>query len=230
MRLSKGFLWAVTALSFSAVSSAQISVDGQKGSEWTGISPVLVPKGSSPSSTADLYALEVYSRSDESYFYGLILALPEDQSGLTGIGAVNFANVYFDTNPGTGSDLGFELGNNRAFKPGVAGYYNDIFSQGVRWANDLPTTYAPGVVAGYEFAVPWAYFLNDPQGVGFPDVTPGSEVQFRTVQAYNYNFINGNNVNPGPAFGRFTAVPEPGTMIALGAALAGLVRRRRNSK
>ncbi|MCA0361903.1 MAG: hypothetical protein LCH41_12735 [Armatimonadetes bacterium] len=230
MHSLKSFVVAVIAL-VASVAHAQVGVDGLLGAEWSSVTPTNVPLGPASGSfvtNTELATYDVYSRADATHFYGLIVSKPADATQFAAVSAVQFANVYFDTNPSTGSDLGFELSNNRAFKPGVSGYYNDSDLFGLVWAKTDPGVYTSGATFGFEFAVPWAYLLNDPQGVGFPSVSVGSPVMWRSVQAYGYNFVNGNTINPGVGFGTFQAVPEPATMTIL--ALAAALKRRKAKK
>ncbi|MDV6321178.1 hypothetical protein, partial [Chromohalobacter sp. HP20-39] len=71
-----------------------------------------------PGNINDGASYKVGVRADAGYVYvGL------EVTGDASYSAGNFANLYFSTNPGSGSNLGIEVTNNRYFIPGSASYF-----------------------------------------------------------------------------------------------------------
>lgn len=222
-----GALFVVTT------SYAQVGVDGLLGAEWSGETPVSVgydsgaPLGNfgAPSNVNHLVGYDVYTRSDSLFFYALIKATPvSGDQWDTARGTAAFANLYFDLNPGTGSDLGFEVTNDRAFIPGSPGYYTAGLGPGnYAWALDLGTDSSNGNVGGgIEVAISWNYFLTDPAGMGF--APPTSAVQLRLSQSWGYSVAGGSSYG-ATRLGQ-EAVPEPATMSLLALAGIGALRKR----
>ena len=214
---------SIVAASQTLSLAAAVSVDGVIGAEWAGVTPTHVSQNAlvdpgvqgpgSPGLFTESAPYDVYLRKDTTYLYvGL-------QSDSTVTAAGPFANLYFDTTPGTGSDVGFEVMNDRAFKPGFAGYY----SYG---AVDITKGFTPNAANGgtIEFAVPLTFFTSDPLSIGF--TTAASAVQLRTSQSFGYAGASGTLDYSGARFGS-VLVPEPTTLAALaGASVLGLRRRR----
>lgn len=237
--LKRFILGAATAAALTTAANASIVVDGVvSASEYAGAittvvgyDPNVPTDFSSYPLASELTAYTVYYTADATNVYVGLITNPagegadkHDQS----LG-VAFANLYFDTNPDTGSDIGFEVFNDRSFTPGVniGTYYGPISSQGATFARTVGTTYANGGAASMiEFSIPWDYFLNDPDGL-FPNVAPGGGLQLRISQSFGYAPVRPE----GERFGTvFAPVPEPETwaMMILGFAGAGaLIRHRR---
>lgn len=194
----------------------------------TGVDPATQGPGS-PGAFVENASYTVYYTSDASNVY----------VGLQSVGSsggLAFANLYFDTNNAVspGSDIGFEVTNNRAFRPGVPGYSAvSLTSIGGLFAS---STSATGDVV--EFKIPWAAFTSDIFGLGGALVGPGGQLQLRTIQAFNYAGATGDGIDQG-AISRFgfqtapaanAAVPEPATwaMMVLGFVGVGFAMRRRS--
>jgi hypothetical protein len=198
------------------------TVDGVIGAEWNGVTPkvvtydALAPTSNfaTPGPSNHLVAYRSYIRADQNYVYGAFQALPSgtdswDSAVAQGVGTL--VNLYIDTNPSTGSDLGFEINNNRAFKPGFAGYYDNISSFGILRATNTAVGY-PGAIGGVlEIAIPWTYLSTDPQNIGFPRISAvNPAVQWRLLQAFGYS------VSGGSSFGddRLGTVSAPAGVFA----------------
>src|SRR4051794_3262608 len=93
--------------------SAAIVIDGNVNtvSEWNAAGSVTVnynpaaPQGNFGAPTNENHAVgyKIYTTGDANYFYVGLLAATNGTQNLV------FANLYFDLNPSTGSDLGFEV-------------------------------------------------------------------------------------------------------------------------
>ncbi len=208
------------------------TVDGYLGAEWGAptASVSYDPNAAesnfgTPGTSDDVVSYDIYLRSDSNYVYGLLQATPAH--GGTFDPNLLFANVYFSTSLGGGSNLGFELGNNNAFVPGGAGPFVGLDAYG--FAFD-----ANSANEAMEFAIPWSYLLNDPQGVGFTKISASNTaLQLRLSQAFSYSVAGGSTygdnrlglVNYDPS-----SVPDSGsTCVLLGVALlvvGGLAARR----
>lgn len=200
------------------------TVDGSLGSEWNSITPVHVaydpnaPSGDfsgGPSSNTVSY--DIYFRADSTYVYGLLQATPA-QGGTFDPGLL-FANLYFSTDIPNGSNIGFEFENNRAFVPGVSGYYNGLDANGLAY-NASVTNEA------IEFAIPWSYLMNDPQGLGFDKIDISNpDFQFRLSQSFGYSVAGGSTFGLN-RLGLVTytpSVPDSGATVAmLGLGLIGM--------
>lgn len=190
-------LWTLVAAAAvfgtaSIASAAAVGVDGSIGSEWSSVTPVHVlynpsaPTGNfgAPTNENASVAYDIYVRGDANYLYVGIQTLSP-------VSGLDFANLYFDTNPpaADGSDLGFEVTNNRAFIPGGSGYTN--YTAG---ADDITFSLTAGTGSTngvLEFAVPFTFLINDPLGMGFPHATPGSYVTLRLSQSFGYSVAGG---------------------------------------
>jgi hypothetical protein len=164
-----------------------VSVDGTIGAEWAGASVksalfnAAAPTSNfgAPTNENHQVAYDIYTRGDGDYVYvGL------QSSGSTG--TLDFANLYFDTNPaaGDGSDMGFEVTNERAFVAGGAGYY-DYTPAG----QDIHFALSSGATSTLEFAVPVSFFTSDPLAMGNPLST--DKVQLRLSQTFGYSVVGG---------------------------------------
>jgi hypothetical protein len=181
----------------------------------------LAPTGNfnTPTNENSEVAYNIYTRGDGDYVY-VGLATAGNYAG-----GLNFANLYFDTSPGTGSDVGFEVTNLRAFIPGVAGYfpYTSVAND-IHYSLTAGSASSPSVI---EFAVPTSFFLSDPLGMGYAPAT--SEVQLRLSQTFGYSVAGGASYGDD-RLGNI-AVPEPSSIalgfMAIGAAGMYAVRRRK---
>ncbi|MBR7518562.1 hypothetical protein KC217_23110, partial [Mycobacterium tuberculosis] len=75
--------------------------------------------------TSEFSAYNVYYTSDATNVYVALETLPAG-AGLDGHDSavgLTFANLYFN-------GIGFEVFNDRAFRPGVGGYYNGLAAAG----------------------------------------------------------------------------------------------------
>lgn len=204
-----------TLLVGGAASAAPVSIDGTIGAEWAGVAVVNVTHDTAapesnfgtpgPTTTGASYSIRV--RGDGSYVYVALQI-----TGDAGSSAGNFANLYFDTSPGTGSDLGIEVTNGTYFIPGGPGGFNA-----------LPyVTYDATTNAGtIELAIANGFFTSGLQG----SPAAVSDVQLRLSQSFGYSVAGGASYGTArlgvasilPA----VEVPEPGSlalaMLALGA-------------
>ena len=202
--------------------SAFAQIDGIKGSEWDGVGSVSVAYDAAaptsnfgaPTSTTSGAAYDIYLRSDDTYLYGLLMT-----NGGGGTSAGSFANLYFDLNPsaGNGSDIGFEITNDRSFNPDT-GVYQSLGSD-----LDFATT-----ATGVEFALKWSY-LMDPTNISGIAVPAGGKVTLRLSQSFGYSVAGGSSYGEDRLGSVFApqAVPEPASFAALGFGALALLRRRR---
>jgi hypothetical protein len=177
-------------------------------------------------------AYDIYMRADASYVYVLLQSLPAGLGHDAYEPGLNFANLYFSTYIPNGSNVGFEVENDRAFVPGPGGYYNGLDALGFEWSLHTGTTYANGGEAmALELAMPWSYFVNDPQHLNFPKIEPGDQLQFRISQSFGYSAAGGASYDPTRlGMVSYQPTPEPVSAGLIGLGLAGLgvlgLRRR----
>ena len=190
-----------------------VGVNGLLGPEWSGITPTTISANSSAPignfgapGTQNAAAYSIYTRDDGSYFY--VLVTTSDSA------APQFANLYIDTiasTPGTGSDLGFEVTNDRAFIPGVSGYFNPSSSDFSFGTGSSGGTY--GITA----AISNSFLMTDPLGMGFAPTPDGTLASLHLSQSFGYSVVGGGANYPAPtelgaAIVSSSPVPEPATI------------------
>ncbi|HEU4968159.1 PEPxxWA-CTERM sorting domain-containing protein [Sphingomonas sp.] len=218
---------AALALCASSPLVAAISVDGTLDADYGAATATVLYNPAAPTSNFGTPTNENHTTSYDIYgtiqgdnLYGFWQATP-DQQGETNAG--NFVNLYLDTDPDSspGSDLGFQITSQRAFKPSTG--------QNVA-ATDVQFAIGTNAV---EFLIPLAYLRNGVTGLSdFSEfVAPGGRFTFRLSQAFGYSVAGGATYGDN-RLGSFVmpgAVPEPATwaMMICGFAFAGTVARRR---
>ena len=137
--------------------------------------------------------------------------------------ALQFSNLYFDSiasTPNTGSNVAFEVINNRAFDPNK-GIFFDLTGTGFTFSD----TVVNGVSTITSF-IPNSFFLNDPLGIGFAKTPQGTLVSLHLSQSFSYSVVGGSGNFTAPtelgafAISSASPVPEPATLEYL--ALSGL--------
>lgn len=224
--MNKLLIATAAAAALAGSAHAAISVDGIRDAAY-GLPTAHVsfdataPEGnfSAPTNASDTVAYDIYLHDQGGTLYGFLQA-SGDTSG------VNFSNLYFDLDAATspGSDLGFEIGNNDAFVPGVPGSVTPL--TGMTFALGAPGSNS------FEFSISNSYFTSQIPGLtSYPLVAPGGEVVLRLSQSFGLSVAGGDTYGPD-RLGAFTlagAVPEPASwsMMILGFLGAGSMLRAR---
>ncbi|MGZ3377436.1 MAG: PEPxxWA-CTERM sorting domain-containing protein [Phenylobacterium sp.] len=218
-------LAAVAAVAIAGSAHAAISVDGIKDAAYGAATAHVgfdanAPEGNfgAPTNVSDSVAYDIYLHDEGGTLYGFLQA-----DGPTNL---LFSNLYFDLNPAAqdGSDLGFEIGNNDAFVPGVSGSVTPLAGM----------TYATGTNS-FEFSISNSYFTTAIPGLtSYPLAAPGGEVVLRLSQSFGYSVAGGATYGPD-RLGAFTlagGVPEPASwaMMILGFLGAGAALRANRRK
>ena len=181
-------------------------------------------QAATPFSESTGYA--IYLTSDANAVYGFV------QANTTGAGA--FSNLYFDLDPanGNGSDIGFEITNDRAFVAGVSGYSGPL--AGLTYAISADQR-------AIEFSIANTLFTSAIAGLDYQGfnafATAGSDVTLRLSQSFNYTVAGGplygpNRLGSVTIGGSVAAVPEPSTwgMMLLGFTMLGASMRYRRRR
>ena len=234
----KKLLAGAAALAFLASSaSAAISVDGVRDAAYGAPTfkvayDTTVPGGffGGPAvGTSTNAAYNIYGKVSDDTFYGFWQANPDGTGPNAPFSAVN---VYFDTNGNStlGSDIGFEVGNDRAFRPGVftGGPNNDGYSAPLGLDFAFTTN-------SFEFAIPLELLrsgIASLQNYGPAQFLPkGGKLTITISQAFGHDVVRDPNFGP-KRLGQFsTPVPEPATWALMigGFGLVGAAMRRRHS-
>jgi opacity protein-like surface antigen len=216
-------LGAAMAAATATASHAAITVNGVLDADY-GAATASVPYDSaapvgdfSGSPASNNVAYDIYLKGQDGYVYVFLQA-----AGSTN--GLNFSNLYFNIDGVGGSDLGFEVTNERAFIPGGDGAYSAT-----------PIEYALGTNS-LEFAISASYFTTQLPGLTYftsnlPSI--GDSVQLRLSQSLGYSVAGGASFGADRlGYAELTAgVPEPATwaMMVLGFMGAGAALRRRTA-
>jgi hypothetical protein len=235
----KSYLLSAAALFVGASSaSAAISVDGVLDAAYGAPTYQVAYDPNTPGGffggpavgTSTNAAYNIYGKVANDTFYGFWLAKP---NGVGPNAPFSGVNVYFDTNGNStlGADIGFEVGNDRAFRPGVftGGPNNDGYSAKLNLEFFATQN-------SFEFAIPLAMLRNGIPSLpnyGAAQLLPkGGKLTITISQAFGHDVVRDPLAGP-TRLGQFaTPVPEPASwamMIGGFVAVGGALRRRARS-
>jgi hypothetical protein len=237
MRLQTPLAIATLALLPALASAQPTGLDGIIGADWAGYTATQVSYNSaapesnfgSPTNQSDQTGYEIFLRRDTQYLYTAVRT-----TGGRNAGGLLFSNLYFSTRSGTGpygnigSSIGFEVTNDRAFAPGVPGYFNDTPSDLIRVA-----TSSVGGVDVIESAISLSAFTSNALGVtGYAPPTSPVGIRLNLSQSFGYSVAGGADSYGDARLGFVslaTTVPEPSSYALMFAGLAavGMVARKR---
>ena len=171
-----------------------------------------------PGTTDNTVAYTITTSSDASNIY-LAFDPNTSKGGTFTPGTNDFTNLYFSTTvaEGTGgSNIGIEVQNDRAFVPGVAGYY-DLAGDGVTSTED-----ASGDIS---VTIPLAVFENDPEGIpGFTDLGGSNNIlRLNLSQSYGYSVAGGKANYGSTELGEVIVTPEPSSFGLFAVGLMAVV-------
>ena len=187
-----------------------------------------VTVGYDPSAAVGNFGTPGSSSDNVAYTINLTSDASDVNLVLTPSGSVNgldFVNLYFSTTVehGTGgSGVGFEIGNNDTFVPGV--------TSPVSTAGDgITHTESAGA---WDITIPWSYFETDPQGLGFTEISAENDIlRLNLSQSFGYSVVGGSANFGDSRLGEtsFAAtIPDSGSaLLMLGTTAGGLLALRR---
>ncbi len=225
---------ALSFLAFGYVSAANavITVDGALDADYGAAKSGVAydpgaPNGNfqTPGTTNQTTAYSIYLKEQGGSVYGFLKATPP--GGGPAVFPFLGTNLYFDLDRATrpGSDLGFEVFNDRAFVPGVGGYSGPLGLEFIASADGT----------GLEFRIPDAYFTGPIAGLAYNPALDfpgaGDRIHLTLSQSFGYSVAGGASYG-NDRLGYVdlaSAVPEPSTwaMLILGFAGVGFMAYRR---
>ncbi len=223
-----------TVVCTASVFAAPVALDGTIGSEWAGVTATQVvydpaaPEHNfgAPTNANRQTAYEIFTRSDADWLYGAVRT-----TGGGDAGGLMFANLYYSTRSGpgpygdSGASIGFEVTNDRAFRPGSPGYYADTAADLIQFV------VAAGAEDIIEFAIDMSVFTGNALGIAgyVPPVDPLG-IRLNLSQSFGYSVAGGagyGDARLGFAPIVAQAVPTPGSLALATLALAALAATRR---
>jgi hypothetical protein len=218
------------ACAFVAPAQASIIVDGLYDSDYGAATAVVTADPGAPNGnfgtpgTTNQIGYSIYLTEQGGNVYGLLRATSDATGNL-------WANLYFDIDPANnnGSDLGFEVENDRAFVPGIAGYSGPL---GLTFATSVDNM-------GLEFVIPDSLFMSPIAGLTyyggqeFPG--PGDKIVLRLSQSFGYAVAGGDTYGAdrlGAVDLAAAATPLPAALplFASGLGALGVLGWRRKKK
>jgi len=222
MKFARATALSILALGYASAANAAIIVDGAYDADYGAAKSTvaydpLAAQGDfgNPGSTNHAAAYSIYLKEQGGSVYGYLQATPPP--GSPSPFPLAFSNIYFDLDRANnnGSDLGFEVFNDRAFVPGVPGYSAAL---GLQFAASADGT-------GLEFRIPDALLTGAIAGLsyypGHDLAAAGGDVVLRLSQSFGYSVAGGASYGPDRLGAVTLASPVPGPIV--GAGLPGLV-------